>query len=193
MTDSSSPLTTVIQSEAQPIYLRTPALSDTAALQVIFSKPANVEFDASARRTPPTTEGITSMITAMRDGAAASPPTRANLVIVSAATDDVIGIAGLGRIRTRDGGTREGNAGVLLNPEWRGPTEALRMSVKFGFRRLGLDEVGVGTLEINERMVKVMDRLGWEGKRQLDEDGTREVVYLKLRSEWEVWKEKAER
>lgn len=204
-TPAPSLLETVLHSSIpQPFLLRAPALSDLQPIKAMFSEPSNIEFDESARRSPATDEGMTGAINAMRAGAAHTPPTKSNFLIISTAPEtdgELIGITGLGLIKNlpepewptgavggTDGFYKIGNVGVMINPKWRGKgvaTEAVRLSIVFGFTQMDMQEVTMGTLEINKKMVKVMKRLGWEGKVVVDEKGAREIVYGMKKEEWE--------
>lgn len=120
---------------------------------------------------PPSLSDIQSRISRLRDAAASESPSRLNLVVVDTATNTVCGLSGFGRIATLENGTRSGNVGVMLNPEARGKgfgAEAIGFCVDWGLGECGFSEESMGTLERNEGMMRIVEKVlvprGWRGE-----------------------------
>ena len=145
-----------IQSQDLPLELRTVTHSDAPALLRIFSDERNVKHDPSAAglNTLPAIERVITAWTRLTD-----PLSRLNLVIVT--HGEVVGVGGMGHIYTNEHGNRIGDAGVMVNPDQRGKGfayEAMRMTIDYALRILGLDEVTVGMGEANVEMRGLMDK-----------------------------------
>ena len=144
-----------IRSESLPLELRTTTPNDASALLRIFSDEENIKHDPSAAglNTPPAIEKVIAAWTHLTN-----PLTRLNLVVV--AEGHVVGLNGMGHIHTGDDGRRIGDAGAMINPDARRrgyACEALRLTIDYALRVLGLDEVTVGMREANGAMKGLMD------------------------------------
>ncbi|WP_310550641.1 GNAT family N-acetyltransferase [Paenibacillus glufosinatiresistens] len=104
----------------------------------------------------------------------------------------VIGSAGFNA--WQDSGARRGEIGCELHPGFWGHgymTEALRLVLEFGFRKLRLNRIEAQCLRGNERSERLFNRLGFrkEGllrEYRLTRRGLRDVeLYALLRREWE--------
>lgn len=91
------------------------------------------------------------------------PLQRINFLVL--ASDVPIGISGLGWVGFHkaddENAGRAGAAGVMLDPEARGKGyayEAMRMSIDYGLRELGLVEVRIGTTSSNVAMRGLMEK-----------------------------------
>lgn len=123
-------------------------------------------------------------------------PTSVNLVLVllpsisSEEEGEVIGLGGFGGIDEVDG-KRFGDAGIMIEPEFRGKgyaLEALRLSIEFALEKLGVDGVSATTLERNVPMVGLLEKkMGWVGERRDSKWGV-ECLYKMYPAEWEVMK-----
>jgi RimJ/RimL family protein N-acetyltransferase len=154
----SAPLIT-LTSLSHPITLRTLQLEDIRALTQLLSNPANVEDDLSISNQTP--YQIKEMIGTWL--IRTSPLERLNFIILASGIP--IGISGLGwigpAIRDDENSGRAGAVGVMLNPEARGKGyayEAMRISIDFGLRELGLIEVRIGTQSRNMAMKGLMEK-----------------------------------
>lgn len=129
-------------------------------------------------------------------GRVTSGPAKANLLVVE--NNEPIGISGFGCIKSleREGkDLRAGDAGIVLKQEKRGcgyATEALKLTLDFGVRSvaeggLQLDLLTITTLEDNDAMIRVIERLGFErGKavlRPAEFDKDRQELYFEITAE----------
>lgn len=134
-------------------------------------------------------------------GTVTSGPAKANLFVVE--DDEPIGIAGFGCIKTleREGkSVRAGDAGVVLEVGKRGKgyaTEAMLLTLDFGAAAvseggLQLDLLTITTLEDNEAMIKVIERLGFSKDsaivRPAEFDKSKQELYIEIRRE--EWRKK---
>lgn len=132
-------------------------------------------------------------------GRVTSGPAKANLLVVE--SDEPIGIAGFGCIKSwqrEDRDLRAGDAGVVLKREKRGcgyATEAMKLTLDFGARSvaeggLQLDLLTITTLEDNDAMMRVIERLGLDrGKavlRPAEFDKHKQELYFEITAE--EWK-----
>lgn len=174
-------ITTLLTSPLLPIHLRPLLPSDAAAFARLVSDP-RAASDPAVR--PIDASTARDVISRMRDsaskptmldpsgtGVVVSGPDRVNLAVVldNEKEEQVIGLGGYGAIKTREGGRRVGDVGVLIDPAFRGKgyaTEALRLAIDWGFAGveeggLQLDLVSITTLSDNEPVVRlVRDKLG---------------------------------
>ena len=121
---------------------------------------------------------------------------RLDLVIVDAATDEPVGESVL---NDWDPVARSANFRILLGPSGRDRglgTEAIRMTVGYGFEHVGLHRIELGVYAYNPRAIRAYRKVGFvvEGTRRdafryLTAEGeiwTDEIVMSILASEWET-------
>lgn len=152
-----SPSVTLVSSTC-PLELRTPTLDDVPALVALLSNPANTKDDLSVSKTTPAdmTAMISNWVTF------SDPLERLNFLVLASGVP--VGCSGLGWIgwakKDDESGGRAGAAGIMLNPKARGKGfayEALRISIDYGLRELGLVEVRIGTTSKNSPMRGLME------------------------------------
>lgn len=156
-----------VKSTTLPLELRNPTVNDASALLRHFTDQRNVQHDSSVAGldTPPAIETLIKQWNTFTD-----PLDRVNAVAVI--DGKTVGSGGIGWIGSKPDGTRVGDAGIMLDTEVRGKGyayEALRITIDYGLRVLGLDEVHLATRDVNIPMRGLMDKkLGFEGKRIQD-------------------------
>jgi len=100
-------------------------------------------------------------------------------------------VSGFGHIKasTDNSDHQIGNAGIMLLPKARGKgwaQECIKMSVKYGLEILNFVEVTLGLQTRNAPMVKVMERLEWEGKKGWDDkENVDDCEYSMGRENWQ--------
>ena len=199
-TGSLADSTISLHSLAVPdLVLSLPKVPDLPALIAIISNPANTENDLSVSTlSPADRESLCRKWLTL-----SNPLTAVNFLAHYAS--QIIGISGIGwigpakprsadevgegTVLTMEDGAKAGAAGVVINPEARGnglAYEALRMSIDFGLRELGLVEVRIGTTSENVAMRGLMEkrfgRMPEEG-RERDRFGN-DLMWKIKREEW---------
>lgn len=162
----------ILKSSTSPLTLRAFIPEDAAVLTSILSNPENTKDDLSVATMQPT--DIEALVHKWVTEAPSSPLTQHNLlVLVDGVVVGITGFGWIGPCKTQsddnDASFVEkelaGAVGVVLNPEARRKGygyEALRISIDYGLRELGLSEVRLGTTSRNVGMKGLMERkFGW--------------------------------
>lgn len=161
----------VLKSKISPIILRIPQIDDAKELLNILTDIRNTEYDPHINKGL-TLDNINSMVTRMRKSATLDNPNSFNFVIIDTSINKVIGLSGFGHI---DINNRIGDVGVIINFDFRGKgyaTEAIKMSINYGFNNLKLNEVTATMLEKNIPMRNLLDkRLKLKGIKRKSEFG----------------------
>jgi RimJ/RimL family protein N-acetyltransferase len=142
-----------------PLTLRILLPDNVPILAKLLSNPANTQDDLSVyRKSQAELEDMISEWLIFSE-----PLQRINFLVL--ASDVPIGISGLGWVGFHkdddESAGRAGAAGVMLDPEARGKGyayEAMRMSIDYGLRELGLVEVRIGTTSSNVAMRGLMEK-----------------------------------
>jgi len=184
----------ILQSIKYPsLTLRTPKHEDNARVLHTFSAPENIEHDKSAAGLD-TFEAIEELINEWSTFNMPHPR-RCNMVVC---VDGVVcGVGGLGWISEhKEGEPWIGDAGIMLDVGARRKGyayEALRMSIDWGIRVLGVDEMTVGCTSENKPMFQLMEKkfgLGPEkALEKLQKWGSSRVWHFPR----DEWLERAER
>ena len=156
---------TTLCSTTLPLVLRIPTADDLLVMREILQNPLNVQNDLSIVNLDKIAiEALTTSWLSI-----SLPLT--HLAFVVLAEGMPVGISGMGWIgpysqssnpsTSSNNCDQAGAAGIMLNPEMRGKGyayEALRMTIDYGLRVLGLKEVRVGTPSANVAMRGLMER-----------------------------------
>ena len=72
-----------------------------------------------------------------------------------------------------------GELGCVLLPEYRGKgfmTEAMRLSIDFGFRRIGLEKIFAVTSKNNSAAIRLLERLSFSKRKKIQEEVVFEIL-----------------
>jgi RimJ/RimL family protein N-acetyltransferase len=189
-------LDTPLTFDDKQISLRSPNHGDIQALNSIFTCRHIIETD-------PGNEGWAGregqFVSVVRERAESEPPTLALFLITSKQHNDkVIGFSGFGKIVKEDSWGLVGYVGIQVLPEFTRKgvgSEALIMSIGYGFSKLGMDSITIATFHDNEGMKKIVEKLKTKGiwkpeKERVDvryktlESGKIDVLYTISKTEW---------
>jgi RimJ/RimL family protein N-acetyltransferase len=148
-----------LASSTLPLELRTPTPEDVPALVALLSNPANTQDDLSvSQKTPAEMDDMISGWVTISE-----PLERLNFLVLASGVP--VGCSGIGWIglakKDDESSERAGAAGIMLDPDARGKGyayEALKMSIDYGLRELGLVEVRIGTPSSNAAMRGLMEK-----------------------------------
>jgi len=184
--NSGGSSTITLTSSSLPLTLRTFLLEDIPILAKLLSNPANTQDDLSVSQK--TSEEMEEM--AKEWLVLSEPVARMNFLVLESGVP--VGISGVGWIgfhkKDDENAGRAAAAGVMLNPEARRKGygyEAMRISVDYGLRELGLVEVRIGTTSRNVGMRELMEKkFGIPAEvTELDRFGN-DLVWRIGRDEW---------
>ena len=133
----------ILKSKISPMMLRIPQIDDAKELLNILTDIRNTEYDPHINKGL-TFNNINSMITRMRTSTTLDNPNSFNFVIIDTSINNKIG-----------------DVGVIINFNFRGKgyaTEAIKMSINYGFNNLKLNEVTATMLEKNIPMRNLLDK-----------------------------------
>ncbi len=166
----------------EQLSLRSPNEGDFQALNRIFTSSYIIATDPGNE----VWEGQESrFVNTVRGGAESEPPTL------------VIGLTGFPKIMMEDC-SLVGHVGIQVLPEFAKKgfgTEAVIMSISYGFRTLGMDSITIVTFDDNEGMKKIVEKLKtkgiWNPKKGNDnvryqtlENGKTDILYTISNTEW---------
>ncbi|KAN0101629.1 hypothetical protein V8E51_012139 [Hyaloscypha variabilis] len=179
----------------EQLSLRSPNDGDFQALNRIFTSSYIIATDPGNE----VWEGQESrFVNTVRGGAESEPPTLAIFLITSTQhNNEVIGLTGFPKIMMEDCGL-VGHVGIQVLPEFAKKgfgTEAVIMSISYGFRTLGMDSITIATFDDNEGMKKIVEKLKtkgiWNPKKENDniryqtlENGKTDILYTISNTEW---------
>ena len=148
------------------LTLRTPKVEDAAAHVYLFTNPENLEHEVNSSRGPTITQYETR-IKKMQEDTDSGKSAFMVIELPSLAGNDrlqqygsIIGSGGFNEIVVKDG-LKRGDTGALIDSsEWgKGyGTEALRMTIDYGFANMNLDVIQLETLAENAAMRAVLER-----------------------------------
>ena len=146
-----------ISSKSLPLELRNPTPADAPGIVQTLCDKRNTKDDLSMADLD--NANIEKIVQGWLVFSDAAPLDRVTYVVLEDGTP--IGLGGMGPIRTKDSGKRVGDAGVMIDTNFRGKGyayEGLRMMIDHGFRFLELDEIHVATTTSNVAMRGLMDK-----------------------------------
>jgi RimJ/RimL family protein N-acetyltransferase len=165
------------------LKLRCPVPTDSDALLGLFTDQRNIQYDKSCDglNNPTAINGLIKQWSTFNQ-----PLERVNGVIEI--DDQVVGTCGLGWIGTSKEGKMIGDAGIMLDFDFRGKGyayEALRIAIDHGFRVLGMDEIHIATRDANVAMKGLMSsKLGFPAGPINDERFGNDWIW---KIHWEEW------
>lgn len=169
----------VLYSKILPIILRIPQIDDAKELFNILTDIRNTEYDPHINKEL-TIDNIKSMIIRMSTSTTLDNPNSFNFVIINTSTYKLIGLSGFGHIDNKIG-----DVGVIIDFEFRGKgyaTEAIKMSINYGFNNLKLNEVTATMLEKNIPMRNLLDKkLKLKGIKRESDFGDEYFYSIKLK------------
>jgi RimJ/RimL family protein N-acetyltransferase len=185
-TNADSSAAIALTSSSLPLILRTFLPKDILVLAELLSNPANTQDDLSVSTKTP--EEMNDMV---KEWLIVSEPlTRLNFLVLDSGAP--VGVSGIGWIgwqnKDDESAGRAGAVGVMLNPEVRRKGfgyEAMRISVDYGLRELGLAEVRVGTTSKNVAMRQLMEnKFGIPAQVTEPDRFGNDLVWKIRRDEW---------
>jgi RimJ/RimL family protein N-acetyltransferase len=172
----------IVSKKLPQLQLRCAEPTDSAALLKLFTDQRNVQYDSSCNGL----DNAAAIDALIKQWSTFSKPLeRANAVIVI--DNKIAGTGGLGWIGKSSEGKTVGDAGVMLDSEFRGKGyayEALRIIIDHGFRVLGMDEVHIATRDANNPMKGLMNKLGFSASPISDEKFGNDWIWRIKREQW---------
>lgn len=159
----------VLRSKSLPLELRTPVLSETLPLLQLLTDKNNIEHDrsVSALDTKEAVERFIRDSLKFSDPPDPEVPDKLNLVVLAGGT--IVGLSGLGRITSEVNGKKVGDAGIMIDPKFRGKgyaEESLRITIDYALRILSIDEVIIACTGSNMAVQRLMEgKFGLEAVR----------------------------
>lgn len=177
----AAPLT----SESKKISLRSPTHDDTEALHRIFTNSQILESDPGNDIWTRPPYNIGRFVDQVLGDAKLDPPEVAIFLIISTDNSEVIGLTGFRSI-VNTPHSRVGDVSIQVLPDFwnkKVGTEALVMSIDYGFGDLDMDQITITTSSVNEKIKNITANLRTKG--EWEEVQPKEVIrYTISRIDW---------